>query len=61
MVPVDKQKIMVKGKVLKEDTDLSKLKLKDGMQLLMMGTAEGKELKAPEKMIDWEAREKHAV
>ncbi len=52
---------MVKGKVLKEDTDLSKLKLKDGMQILMMGTAEGKELKQPEKVIDWDAREKHAI
>jgi ubiquitin carboxyl-terminal hydrolase 14 len=47
-VPVDKQKIMVKGAKLKPDTDLKTLKLKDGMTIMMIGTAEGKFLKEPE-------------
>lgn len=42
---------MIKGKVLKDDDDWSKLALKDGMTVMMMGTAEGKELKEPEKPI----------
>ena len=50
-VPVTSQKIMVKGKVVKDDDDLSKFGLKDGMTIMMMGTAEGKELKEPEKPI----------
>ena len=40
-VPVDKQKIMIKGKMLKDTDDLSKCGLKSGMTLMMMGTAEG--------------------
>ena len=50
-VPVSGQKIMIKGKVLKDDDDWSKLGLKDGMTVMMMGTAEGKELKEPENSI----------
>ena len=50
-VPVDKQKIMIKGKILKDDDDLSKFGLKNGMTLMMMGTAEDKGLKEPEKPI----------
>lgn len=46
-VPVEKQKIMIKGKMLKDDDDLSKCGLADGMTLMMMGTAEGQSLKAP--------------
>jgi ubiquitin carboxyl-terminal hydrolase 14 len=42
---------MIKGKVLKDDDDWSKLGLKDGMTVMMMGTAEGKELKEPNKPI----------
>jgi hypothetical protein len=47
-VPVEKQKVMIGGKMLRDDTDLKSLKLKEGMQIMMMGTAEGKELKAPD-------------
>ena len=46
-VPVDKQKIMIKGKMLKDSDDLSKLDIQDGMTLMMMGAAEGKALQAP--------------
>jgi ubiquitin carboxyl-terminal hydrolase 14 len=42
---------MVKGKVVKDEDELSKFGLKDGMTIMMMGTAEGKELKEPEKPI----------
>lgn len=50
-VPVEKQKITIKGTKLKEDTDMSQLapKLKDGMTIMMIGTAEGKFLKEPVK------------
>lgn len=48
-VPVDKQKITIKGTKLKTDTDLTKLKLKDGMTIMMIGTAEGKFLKEPKE------------
>lgn len=43
-VPVDKQKIMIKGKILKDTDDLSKFDIVDGMTLMMMGAAEGKTL-----------------
>ena len=44
-VPVDRQKIMgVKGGTLKDDADLSALGIKDGQNLMLMGSAE----KAPE-------------
>lgn len=46
-VPVDKQKITIKGTKLKEDTDMKSLKLKDDMTIMMIGTAEGKFLKEP--------------
>ena len=39
---------MIKGKVLKDEDDLNKLGLKDSMTIMMMGTAEGKQLKEPE-------------
>ncbi|KAI8374137.1 uncharacterized protein BYT42DRAFT_575257 [Radiomyces spectabilis] len=38
-VPPERQKIMVKGGMLKESTDLNKLGLKDGHTFMMMGTA----------------------
>ncbi|KAJ3408335.1 Ubiquitin carboxyl-terminal hydrolase 14 [Chytridiales sp. JEL 0842] len=38
-VEPDRQKIMIKGGTLKDDTDLSALGLKEGHQFLMMGTA----------------------
>eukprot|EP01006_Ploeotia_vitrea_P023580 TRINITY_DN56112_c0_g1_i1.p1 TRINITY_DN56112_c0_g1~~TRINITY_DN56112_c0_g1_i1.p1 ORF type:complete len:497 (-),score=89.73 TRINITY_DN56112_c0_g1_i1:198-1688(-) len=44
-VPTDRQKITVMGKVLKEDTNLGTLKLKDNMKILLVGTAEA----VPEK------------
>ncbi|KAI7850419.1 hypothetical protein BDC45DRAFT_243660 [Circinella umbellata] len=47
-VPPERQKIMVKGGMLKDTTDLNKLGLKDGQTLMMMGTA-GELPKAPEK------------
>ena len=50
-VPVDKQKIMIKGKILKDEDDLKKAGLTSGMTIMMMGTAEGKALKEPEKPI----------
>jgi ubiquitin carboxyl-terminal hydrolase 14 len=41
---------MAKGKILKDDTDWSSYPgIVDGAVLMLMGTAEGKELKAPEK------------
>lgn len=44
---------MISGKMIKDDTDLSTLKLKDGVQIMMMGTAEGKYLKDPVKQIQF--------
>ena len=38
-VPVDKQKVMIKGKVLKDGDELTKFGIKNGMTLMMMGTA----------------------
>jgi ubiquitin carboxyl-terminal hydrolase 14 len=38
-VPPERQKIMVKGGILKDDTDLNKLNLKNGHSFMMMGTA----------------------
>jgi ubiquitin carboxyl-terminal hydrolase 14 len=46
-VPVDKQKIMIKGKVLKDTDDMSKVGLTNNMTIMMMGTAEDKGLKEP--------------
>ena len=42
---------MVKGKVIKDDDPLSKFPFKDGITLMMMGTAEEQMLKEPEKPI----------
>jgi ubiquitin carboxyl-terminal hydrolase 14 len=39
-VPPERQKIMVKGGMLQDDADISKLKLKPNQKLMMMGTAE---------------------
>lgn len=50
-VPVEKQKIMIKGKMVKDEDDLSKFGLSNGMSLMMMGTAEGKSLQAPTKPV----------
>jgi len=50
-VPVTTQKIMVKGKVLKDSDDLSKVGLTNGMVVMMMGTAEDKGLKEPTQAV----------
>ena len=43
---------MAKSKILKKDFDWSDYpRIKDGAQLMLMRTAEGDELKAPEKAI----------
>ncbi|KAI9320771.1 hypothetical protein BX666DRAFT_2150088 [Dichotomocladium elegans] len=47
-VPPERQKIMIKGGMLKETTDLNKLGLKNGHTFMMMGTA-GELPKPPEK------------
>ncbi|XP_022889503.1 ubiquitin carboxyl-terminal hydrolase 6-like [Olea europaea var. sylvestris] len=47
-VPPERQKIMVKGGLLKDDADWSKLGVKEGQKLMMMGTAD-EIVKAPEK------------
>jgi ubiquitin carboxyl-terminal hydrolase 14 len=42
-VPIDRQKLMAKGAwtgTLKDDADLSQLNIKDGQQVMLMGTAE---------------------
>lgn len=51
-VPIEKQKVMAKGKIIKDEaawTDYPAIK--DGAVLMLMGTAEGKELQAPETII----------
>jgi ubiquitin carboxyl-terminal hydrolase 14 len=51
-VEPDRQKILVKGGQLKDDTDLSKIGAKPGQTFMMMGTpAEGNELKRPTEAI----------
>lgn len=53
-VPVDKQKLMAKGKILKDDAAWSAYPgVKEGAQLMLMGTAEGKELADPAKRIQF--------
>lgn len=39
-VPPDRQKIMIKGGFLKDDSEWSKVALKRGQKLMMMGTAD---------------------
>lgn len=50
-VPVDKQKITINKKMVKDGDDLSTMGLKDGMTIMLLGTASQMELKAPEKPI----------
>ena len=50
-MPVDKQKIMVKGKIVKDGDGLAKLGLKEGMTIMMVGTAEEKGLVEPKEKI----------
>ncbi|KAJ3039022.1 Ubiquitin carboxyl-terminal hydrolase 14 [Rhizophlyctis rosea] len=51
-VEPERQKIMAKGGILKDDTELSKLGLKEGQTLMMMGTA-GDLPKAPPKPVQF--------
>lgn len=49
-VPPERQKIMIKGGLLKDDGDWKALGVKNGQTLMMMGTAETEALPtAPEK------------
>mmetsp|Transcript_25499 Transcript_25499/g.37630 ORF Transcript_25499/g.37630 Transcript_25499/m.37630 type:complete len:497 (-) Transcript_25499:101-1591(-) len=53
-VPMDRQKLMAKGAwigVLKDDADMTKLKIKDGQQITLMGTAEV--IAAPEVQVQF--------
>uniref|UniRef100_A0A2P2M920 Ubiquitin carboxyl-terminal hydrolase n=1 Tax=Rhizophora mucronata TaxID=61149 RepID=A0A2P2M920_RHIMU len=47
-VPPERQKIMLKGGLLKDNDDWSTVKVKEGQRLMMMGTAD-EIVKAPEK------------
>ncbi|KAE8704545.1 hypothetical protein F3Y22_tig00110450pilonHSYRG00622 [Hibiscus syriacus] len=47
-VPSERQKIMVKGGLLKDDADWSTVGVKQGQKFMMMGTAD-EIVKAPEK------------
>ncbi|KAI9287697.1 hypothetical protein BC943DRAFT_302834 [Umbelopsis sp. AD052] len=49
-VPPERQKIMIKGGIMKDDSDLSKLNVKEGHTFMMMGTA-GELPKAPPKPV----------
>jgi hypothetical protein len=51
-VPVERQKIMVKGGMLKDDADWTKLGIKPGQKLMMMGTADAVPV-APTKAIEF--------
>jgi len=42
---------MIKGRMLKDEDDMKKVGLTNGMTIMMMGTAEGKSLQAPTKPI----------
>lgn len=48
---MDGQKVLLKGKQLKDDDDMGKFGLKDNMTIMLMGTAEGKGLVEPEQPI----------
>lgn len=51
-VPVDKQKVMAKGKIIKDDQVWADYPtVKEGVQLMLMGTAEGNELQKPSQDI----------
>lgn len=48
-VPIEKQKLMAKGKIVKDESEWKDYPgVKAGATLMLMGTAEGNELKAPE-------------
>ncbi|KAF8820497.1 ubiquitin carboxyl-terminal hydrolase, partial [Cardiosporidium cionae] len=47
-VPPDRQKVLIKG-LLKDDTDLKTLHMKEGQRIMLIGTSEGNEMKQPVK------------
>lgn len=50
-VEPERQKILIKGGQLKDETDLSTLNLKPGHNFMMMGTPAGKTVQAPKEMM----------
>lgn len=52
MVPPERQKVMTKGGLLKDDTELSKLSVRAGQQFMVLG-AVGELPKAPEKPVQF--------
>jgi ubiquitin carboxyl-terminal hydrolase 14 len=46
-VPLERQKVVIRGAQLKDEQDMAALKLKPGTSILVIGTAEGG-IKAPE-------------
>jgi ubiquitin carboxyl-terminal hydrolase 14 len=50
-VEPERQKILVKGGQLKDDTDMSKLGLKPNQTLMMMGTPSDKSIQAPKEKL----------
>ena len=61
-VPVEKQKIMVKGKVIKDGSEWGAYAgVKEGATLMLMGTAEGGELKAPEQPVWFQEDEQERI
>ncbi|TGZ84607.1 cysteine proteinase [Ascodesmis nigricans] len=52
-VEPERQKILVKGGQLKDDADMSKLGLKPGQTLMMMGTPSGKVIQAPKQKMQF--------
>ena len=52
-MPVDGQKVMAKGKIIKDDSDLSTFGIKNGMTLMMMGTAEDQGLREPAQPVQF--------
>ena len=53
-VPPERQKILVKGGVLKDDADWDSVGLRDGQKVMMMGTADPNAIiKPPEKSVQF--------
>lgn len=60
-VPPERQKIMVKGGMLKDDADLSQLNLEPNQKLMMMGTAERVRQNYPTKESPAETKRKCSI
>ena len=51
-VPIEKQKLMAKGKIVKDESEWKDyVGVKAGATLMLMGTAEGLELKTPDSIM----------